>query len=92
MKLKIFMAALLVVTLLLQSKIWFGEGSVQTIWNLSQEVEVAKNENAQRKERNDSLAAEVRDLKDGLEAIEGRARLDLGMIKKGETFYQVVKE
>ncbi len=92
MKIKIFMAALLVLTAVLQFKIWFGEGSVQTIWGLSHEVAAAKEENAQRKERNDSLSAEVRDLKDGLEAIEGRARLDLGMIKKGETFYQVVKE
>ena len=49
-----------------------------------------KVENAQLKERNQTLAAEVADLKQGYEAIEERARYDLGMIKEGETFYQVV--
>ena len=78
--------------LLLQYHLWFGNNGLFRGWQLEQKVEEQKAENARLKERNTALAAEVRDLKQGVEAIEERARADLGMIKKDETFYQVVEE
>ena len=83
-------AALAILFVLLQFKLWFGEGSMKDVWTLDDAIAVQAAENAQLKERNQTLAAEVADLKQGYEAIEERARYDLGMIKEGETFYQVV--
>ena len=82
----------LVLLLLLQYSLWFGNGGLLRVWQLNQSVEAQKAENARLKERNEALEAEVRDLKKGLEAIEERARTDLGMIKKDETFFQVIEE
>ena len=63
-----------------------------TVWHLQKEVETQQLENTYLKERNETLAAEVKDLKTGLDAIEERSRNDLGMIKEGETYIQVVEE
>jgi cell division protein FtsB len=82
----------LLLLLLLQYSLWFGNGGLLRVWQLNQAVEAQKLENIRLKGRNDALEAEVRDLKQGLEAIEERARSDLGMIKKGETFFQVIDE
>jgi cell division protein FtsB len=87
---KTIWAALAILFVLLQFKLWFGDGSVKEGWRLQDAIVTQSAENSQLKERNQSLAAEVDDLKQGLEAIEERARSELGMIKKGETFYQVV--
>ena len=76
---------------MLQRPLWFGNGSIVTLWRLHQEVEVQKQENAHLDERNQVLAAEVIDLKKGLEAIQERARWELGMVKDSETFYQIVE-
>ncbi len=78
--------------LLLQYQLWFGNNGLLRGWQLEQKVEQQKAENEKLQERNKALEAEVRDLKHGMEAIEERARADLGMIKKDETFYQVVEE
>ena len=59
--------------------------------SLRKHVAEQKAENAKLKARNDALSAEVQDLKEGRDAIEGRARSELGLIKPGETFYQVVE-
>ena len=59
--------------------------------NLHQEVEAQREENARLRERNEALNAQVLDLKQGLDAIEERAREDMGMVKQGETFYQIVE-
>jgi len=75
----------------LQYKLWFGEGSLQDVWELHQEVEFQRQENIELRERNAALDAEVQDLQQGLDAIEEHAREDLGMVKEGETFYQVVE-
>ncbi len=88
---KIIVAALAVLFVLLQYKLWFGEGSMMEVWRLDRAIATQTAENAQLRERNQALAAEVSDLKQGVEAIEERARRELGMIKKGETFYQVVE-
>jgi cell division protein FtsB len=87
-KLVILLVLLLVY---LQYKLWFGEGSLQDVWQLHQDVEFQRQENIELRERNAALEAEVIDLRQGFDAIEEHAREDLGMVKEGETFYQVVE-
>jgi len=74
----------------LQYPLWLGKGSWLKVWELDRSLEQQRGNNARLKARNDALDAEVRDLKQGLEAVEEHARLDLGMIKKDEIFYQLV--
>lgn len=83
-------AALTVAIILLQYRIWLSEDGVHQVMRLHQAVAAQRAENDQLAERNRQLAAEVRDLKTGLDALEERARSDLGMIARNETFYQVV--
>lgn len=84
-------AIVLVILLgLLQYKFWAGDGGVLEVRDLKRQIQQQTVENQRLKERNAALAAEVEDLKHGLSAIEERARLELGMIRKDETFYQVV--
>ena len=78
--------------LLWQYPLWLGKGSWIKVWELDRQVEAQKKVNQQTKTRNAVLDAEVRDLKQGTGAIEERARSDLGMIKSGEVFFQVVGE
>ena len=87
---KTIITVLAILFVLLQVKLWFGDGSIKDGWRLEDAITAQSSENAQLKERNQTLIAEVDDLKQGLDAIEERARSELGMIKKGETFYQVV--
>ena len=87
---KLLAAALVVVLALLQYRLWLGEGGMREVRRLQVEIQAQLDENRQLKERNRTLAAEVLDLKKGTVAIEERARTDLGMVGKGETFYQVV--
>ncbi len=81
---------LLVLLAALQYKLWRGAGGMREVESLRQHLAEQKAQNAELKARNDALSAEVQDLKQGREAIEGRARSELGLIKPGETFYQVV--
>ncbi len=83
---------LIVLLVLLQYRLWVGDGSFAEVWDLYQQVEVQREKNQQLRERNQALEAEVQDLKQGLGAIEERAREELGMIKEGETFYQIIEE
>jgi len=83
---------LLVLILLWQYPLWLGKGSWIKVWEVDRQLEEQKKINQQTKLRNAVLDAEVRDLKQGTEAIEERARSDLGMIKPGEVFFQVVGE
>ena len=76
----------------LQYRLWFGTGSVGDVTVLEAQVEHQRRENGGLGERNDALAAEVRDLKEGVAAAEERARSELGMIKPGEKFYRVVED
>jgi cell division protein FtsB len=89
---KSIMTLLVALLLVLQYHLWFGNGGLLRVWQLEQRVAQQKEENRKLDERNKALEAEVRDLKQGLDAIEERARTDIGMIKKDETFYQVVEE
>ena len=83
-------AALTVAVLLLQYRVWLSENGVREVERLERAVSAQRAENEQLAERNRQLAAEVRDLKTGMDALEERARSDLGMIARNETFYQVV--
>lgn len=82
---------LLVLLVLLQHRLWFGDGSFPQVWRLRWEVAQQQAENVTLQERNQALEAQVADLKHGLGAVEELARSQLGMIKQGETFYQVVR-
>jgi cell division protein FtsB len=88
--LKYFAAALLILLVLLQYRLWFGDAGVREVNRLQVEIEHQKAENDLLRERNRTLSAEVQDLKKGTTAIEERARTDLGMVGQRETFYQVV--
>jgi cell division protein FtsB len=81
------LVALLVV---LQYRLWLGDGGMREVARLRAEIEQQEVENSTLRERNRTLAAEVQDLKKGTVAIEERARTDLGMVGQRETFYQVV--
>ena len=87
---KYLAAALLVLLVLLQYRLWFGDAGVREVNRLRAEIEHQKVENDLLRERNRTLSAEVQDLKKGTTAIEERARTDLGMVGQRETFYQVV--
>ena len=76
----------------LQWRLWFGEGSLQQVSRLREEARAARAEVLRLEERERALAAEVTDLKSGLEAIEERARSELGMIDEHETFFRFVPE
>ena len=80
---------LAVLILLLQYPLWFGKGGWFKVWELGSEVDLQKQANQQAQARNAVMDAEVRDLKQGSDAIEERARSELGMIKRGEVFFQV---
>ncbi len=83
-------AGLFLAVVLLQYRIWFSEDGVRELDRLESAVAAQKSDNDQLTERNRQLAAEVRDLKSGMAALEERARSDLGMIASHETFFQVV--
>ena len=83
-------AALAIVLLLLQYRLWVSHNGVRELGPLKAAVAAQGAENARLTERNRELAAEVHDLKNGMTALEERARSELGMIGANETFYQVV--
>ena len=87
---KLLTVIMIFLLLLLQYRLWTGNGSLVEVNLLNDEIEKVKNENENLKERNLSLTAEVFDLKQGHEAIEEIARSEMGMIKDGETFYQII--
>lgn len=89
---KWMLAILLIIFLGLQYRLWVGEGSLAEAARLEREVALQQAENERLLERNRILAIEVENLKTGLDSIEERARNDIGMIKKDETFFMVLKE
>lgn len=88
---RILITLLIIVLLTLQYRLWVGEGSLAEVHGLRQEIEAQRAELENLRQRNQALQAEVIDLKQGLDAIEERARSELGMIREGEVFYQVVE-
>jgi len=86
--LAIALAALL---LLIQYPLWLGKGGVLRVWEMERQIDAQRDVNGKLQLRNAALDAEVRDLKQGLEAVEERARSELGMIRKDEVFFQVLE-
>ena len=89
---KILFLLLILVLLLLQYQLWIGGGGLTDVHHLEETKNAQIKENQQLQDRNDSLAAEVADLKQGLEAIEERARSEMGMVKHDESFYRVIDQ
>lgn len=75
--------------LALQYEIWFGVGGVASIWQVHRQIAHETAINQEWGNRNQTLTAEIKDLKNGNQAIEDHARADLGMIKPGEVLYQL---
>jgi len=75
--------------LLIQVPLWLGKGGWLTAWRLESKLDTERAKNLQLEDRNAALAAEVRDLKQGTEAIEERARSELGMVRNDEVFFQI---
>ncbi len=87
---KWLVVALMVVVLLVQYRLWMSPDGVREVMQLREAVAVQRTQNEELMRRNRELAAEVRDLKQGYVALEERARADLGLIARDETYYQVV--
>ncbi len=81
---------LVVCFVILQLRLWIGEESLADIWRLKGEIERQEQENYLSAERNKRLRAEVKNLKEGLDAVEERARTQLGMVKEDETFFLII--
>ncbi len=88
---KWILSLLLILLAALQYRLWVGDGSYAEMARLEAAIERQQAENDKMRERNRVLAVEVRELKNGLDAIEERARLEMGMIKEGEAFYMLVE-
>ena len=87
-----FVPALLVALLLVvHAQLWFGRGSIASVAALGRQLEAQKAANIQAQQANERLASEVRDLKEGLEMVEEKARMELDMVKPNEIFVQIAK-
>jgi len=82
---------LTIILLLLQIPLWFGDNSLPDAWKLKAKIESQVEENQFLEERNRLLEAEVDNLKNGLDVVEEKARVELGLIKENETFFQVIE-
>ena len=82
--------ALAFLIVLLQYPLWLGKGGWLRVWDLDRQVTAQKQVNDRLRQRNAALDAEVRDLKQGFEAVEERARYELGMVRQDEMFFQIV--
>lgn len=87
---KILIGVLITLLIGLQYKVWVGDGSLSEVVQLSKELERQKEKLQLLEKRNSVLEAQVLDLQNGLDAFEEKARNDLGMIKQGETFIQLI--
>lgn len=76
--------------LLIQYPLWLGKGGVLRVWEMERQIEAQRQANNRSQARNSALDAEVSDLKQGLEAIEERARSELGMVRQDEVYFQVL--
>jgi len=89
--LRLLICVLALLLIGLQYRLWVGENSLAHIVRLQQNISVQERDNQRLKDRNQVLAHEVAALKTGLDAVEERARTDLGMIKENETFFMVIE-
>ncbi|MDP3877428.1 MAG: septum formation initiator family protein [Methylobacter sp.] len=88
---KIIIAIIVLLIVHLQYRIWLGDGSIAEIEAYQQRLDVLQKQVEEKRQRNEALYAEVLDLRKGQEAIEERARDELGMIKEDETFFHVLE-
>jgi cell division protein FtsB len=88
---KLLALALVALIALLQYPLWLGKGSWLRVWEVDQQLRAQRVANQKLQTRNSALDAEVRDLKQGLEAVEERARSELGMVKQDEIFFQILE-
>ncbi|MDP1673525.1 MAG: cell division protein FtsB [Burkholderiales bacterium] len=77
--------------LLIQYPLWLGKGGLLRVWEMERQIAAQRETNDRMRARNEALDAEVGDLKQGLEAVEERARNELGMIRRDEVFFQVLE-
>ncbi len=84
-------AALITLLVIVHAQLWFGRGSVPAVAHLVEQLTAQNQQNQQALLANNRLAAEVRDLKEGLEMVEEKARLELGMVKPNEIYVQIAK-
>src|SRR5512137_22872 len=89
---KLLAVALVALLGLVQYPLWLGKGGWLRVWEIDRQVKVQKDGNAKLQMRNEALDAEVRDLKQGYDAIEERARYELGMIKQDEIFFHILEK
>jgi cell division protein FtsB len=80
---------LILLLLILQYKLWFADNSVRETLHLKKQISDRQEQNSQLQDRNAKIAANIKSFKTNNSSIESHARKDLGMIKKGETFYQI---
>lgn len=92
LKVPLTTALLLALLVVVQGELWFGWGSVPRVAELQRKVNEQAARNAEARGANERLAAEVRDLKEGLEMVEEKARLELGMVKPDEVLVQITKK
>ncbi len=88
---RIVPALLIALLAVVHAQLWFGRGSVGNVASLQRKLQEQKLRNAQAQQANERLASEVRDLKEGLDMVEEKARGELGMVKPNEIFVQVAK-
>ncbi|MEY3289530.1 MAG: Cell division protein ftsB [Pseudomonadota bacterium] len=88
---KILLSIIILLVALLQYRLWYGDGGIEEITALQQRLDNLNEEVQEKRERNEALYAEVEDLRQGQEALEERARDELGMMREGETFFQVLE-
>jgi len=88
---RIVPAILIALLLVVHAQLWFGRGSVGDVAQMQRKLDAQKAANAQAQQANERLANEVRDLKEGLEMVEEKARSELGMVKPNEIFVQITK-
>ena len=84
-------ALLIALLMVLHAQLWFGRGSVGNVASLQRKLEAQKVRNALSQQGNERLASEVRDLKEGLDMVEEKARGELGMVKPNEIFVQIAR-
>jgi len=82
---------LLTLQLVFQLQLWFGRGSIPDVWRLRQQYQTQLAQNIQTELKLDRMRAELRDLRDGMEMVEERARSEIGMVKPNEIFVQIAK-
>jgi len=84
-------AILLILLLVLQGQLWLGRGSIPNVNQLQQKLDTQKASNIQAKDANERLTSEVSDLREGVDTVEQKARMELGMVKQGEIYVQIAK-